>query len=121
MIRERREPEHARAYVMRCMRNRLIDLRRSRAGRQRTTDGVAFLDTDSDDLLERERVERIRMALSGLSDAQREVIVLKTYCDMTFGEIAEVLDQPPGTTASHYRRGIERLRDIYRREVDHVT
>lgn len=121
MIRERREPEHARAYVMRCMRNRLIDLHRSRAGRQRTTDGVAFLDTDSDDLLERERVERIRAALSSLSDEQREVIVLKTYCEMTLGEIAEILDQPPGTTASHYRRGIERLRDIYRVEVDHVT
>ena len=123
MIRQRREPEHARAYVMRCMRNRSIDMRRSRANLRRQTPegGAAFLDAVSDDLLERERVERIRSALSSLSDEQREVIVLKTYCDMTFGEIAEILDQPPGTTASHYRRGIERLRDIYRVEADHVT
>ena len=108
---------------MRCMRNRLIDLQRRRASlRNQTPNGVvAFLDFDSDDLLERERVELIRAALGSLSNEQREVIVLKTYCDMTFGEIAETLDQPPGTTVSHYRRGIERLRDIYQVEANHVT
>ena len=111
MVRERREIDNARAYVMRCMRNRSIDLRRSPAGRreQMPDGGVGLLDSNLDDLGERERVKQIRAALVRLSEEQREVIVLKTYCDMTFGQIAEILGQPPGTTASHFRRGIERL------------
>jgi len=99
MVRERREVDNVRAYVMRCMKNRSIDLWRGPAGgRGRIpAGGVGFLDVDRDDLGERERVEQVRAALIRLSDEQREVIVLKKYCDMTFGEIAEILDQPPGT------------------------
>ena len=123
MVRQERKIGSSRAYVMRCMKNRSIDLRRRGASRpdETHTDEIVFLNEDSDDLAERERIGQIRRALTRLNDEQREVIVLKTYCGMTFGEIAEILSQPPGTTASHYRRGIERLREIYQVEHGHVA
>ena len=75
MVRDYREIENARAFVMRCMRNRSIDLRRRGASRPDETpaDQTAFLDEDSDDLAERERVDQIRNALARLSDEQRRI------------------------------------------------
>ena len=51
-------------------------------------------------LLEQERGELVRRALSRLSDAYRTVLVLRHYENLKFREIAEVLDLPEGTVKS---------------------
>ena len=49
-------------------------------------------------------------AVNGLPDEQREVIVLKEYQDLTFLEIAEILDVPLSTVKTRLYRGLGQLR-----------
>jgi RNA polymerase sigma-70 factor (ECF subfamily) len=58
-----------------------------------------------------ERARAIQTALAAVPADQREVIVLKTWAELTFAEIAEVLDIPANTAASRYRLGLEALRE----------
>ena len=57
-----------------------------------------------------ERAERAASALAALPEEQRTVIVLKTFQDCTFREIAEATGLPANTVASRYRYGMEKLR-----------
>lgn len=49
-------------------------------------------------------------ALSRLPQAQREVLCLAFYEDLTQAQIAERTGAPLGTVKSHARRGLHRLR-----------
>ena len=61
-------------------------------------------------------VEEIQAALAKLPPEQAEVVVLKIYQDMTFGEIGAVLEVSPDTAASRYRYALEKLRRILARD-----
>jgi RNA polymerase sigma-70 factor, ECF subfamily len=60
----------------------------------------------------------VGVALSALPEEQRTVVVLKTYHEMTFLEIGEVLAISPNTAASRYRYAVEKLKTLLC-EVDH--
>jgi RNA polymerase sigma-70 factor, ECF subfamily len=60
----------------------------------------------------RELAQRVRAALSELSEREREVIELSYYRDMTQAEIAEHLQAPLGSVKSWARRGLSRLHGI---------
>jgi RNA polymerase sigma-70 factor (ECF subfamily) len=63
------------------------------------------------DLVESTALARaVAAAVSGLPDEQREVIVLKEYQDLTFLEIAEILDVPLSTVKTRLYRGLGQLR-----------
>ena len=49
-------------------------------------------------------------ALSYLNEKEREVINLKIIADMTFKEIAELLQAPMGTITWRYQSAIKKLR-----------
>lgn len=57
-----------------------------------------------------EREKLVRRLLSGLSEDQRVVILLKEYQGLTFAEIAEVLDAPEGTIKARLFRGLRAMR-----------
>jgi RNA polymerase sigma-70 factor (ECF subfamily) len=50
-------------------------------------------------------------ALRRLEPQDREVVEMKIYGGLTFGEIAAVVDRPPATVATRYRRALESLRE----------
>ena len=56
------------------------------------------------------RGERLQRALGSLPPEQREVIALKIDGELTFSQIADVLDINANTAASRYRYAIEKLR-----------
>jgi RNA polymerase sigma-70 factor (ECF subfamily) len=58
---------------------------------------------------EEEEAELLRGAVEGLSEKLREVIVMKVWGGLTFGEIAEVLKVSQNTAASRYRYALEQL------------
>lgn len=49
-------------------------------------------------------------ALSGLKETERQVVHMKIAADMTFQEIADVLEEPLGTVAWRYREAVKKLR-----------
>ena len=51
-------------------------------------------------------------ALSKLPTRQREAVVMKVYGELTFAEIAQVMNTSINTAASRYRYGVEKLRQL---------
>jgi len=56
--------------------------------------------------------KRVWSALMRLGDKQREILVLREYQDLSYGEISEVLGVPTGTVMSRLHRARQALRDL---------
>jgi RNA polymerase sigma-70 factor (ECF subfamily) len=54
---------------------------------------------------------QVRAAIEELEDEYKQVILMRDLQDMSYEEIAELLDIPPGTVRSRLHRGRERLKD----------
>lgn len=52
----------------------------------------------------------MREALMNLKEAERQIIHMKIMGELTFQEIADVLEVPPGTVAWRYREALKKLR-----------
>lgn len=61
-----------------------------------------------------ERRKAIEGALVELPEEQREVVTMKIWGELTFKQIAEILEESENTVASRYRYGIEKLRQLLR-------
>ncbi|MEP7272866.1 MAG: sigma-70 family RNA polymerase sigma factor [Acidobacteriota bacterium] len=96
-------------------------LRRNDVGRTRSLDETAedgrreeFADSTNDtapERLQRDQLTTIvRRALNGLPTEMRQVIVMKEYEDLTFVEIAEILQIPVSTVKSRLYTGLNQLR-----------
>jgi len=104
-----REHENPEAYVIRVMVSKHADLRR-KWGRKRQekevtwelAESVLTISDQSDDVVQRLLVQS---ALKSLSAVQRAVLVLVYEHGLVLREVAEVLQIPMGTAASHLARG----------------
>lgn len=56
--------------------------------------------------------ERVRRAIERLSQDFREIIILREYDDLSYQEIADLLECPRGTVMSRLARARARLRDL---------
>jgi RNA polymerase sigma-70 factor (ECF subfamily) len=106
----------ASAWIMTIAHRRAVDRVRSevaergrleRAGSQAPTAGASVQEDVVDDL---DR-QRVRSALTGLTDVQRSSIELAYFGGLTQTEIAALLDIPLGTVKTRIRDGLIRLRD----------
>ena len=103
----------AAGLVFATIRRRAIDLGRSadrRAGREMVAaSGIpeAWFDGGVE---EREKSRLIQEAMSKLPENFREVVTLKVWGELSFAEIAVVLEIPANTAASRYRYGLAELR-----------
>ena len=74
-----------------------------------------FIETSKDPhALYVSKVERrlVREAILQLSDEFREIIVLREYEDLSYQEIASILDCPAGTVMSRLGRARSKLRSL---------
>jgi RNA polymerase sigma factor (sigma-70 family) len=114
-----REVGNARAYLLRIA-DRLVCDRRRKSGRERTLDEESWKQIEpvsrvveaSEALARAEAASRLTEALDRLSPAQRRVLLLRYYGQMSFAEIAEIVDCPLSTALSHCRRGLLALRKL---------
>lgn len=67
-------------------------------------------------LRRREDVDALNAALARLPEAEREVIMLRHFSEMSFREIADATGVPLGTALARGHRGLKRLRDLMRGE-----
>ncbi len=57
-----------------------------------------------------EHIDAMQAAMARLPTAEREVIVLRHFSDLSFGEIASIMDTPLGTALARAHRGLKKLR-----------
>jgi len=104
-------------WFMRVVRNRCVDLLR---GRRLTTEHVDELPGHSrspDQHLEAEQCRSaIERALSGIPAEQREILILRDYVDLSYADIAIVLDVANGTVMSRLHRARTQLSKVYRQQ-----
>jgi len=108
-----------RAYLLRIADRLVID----RARKQRPEvmlDEVGWIAVEPEDqapapsagLLQSEARQQLDAAMELLTSAQRRVLLLRYYGDLSFAEIADQMECPLSTALSHCRRGLLALRQI---------
>ena len=111
------------AWVLTATRYRAIDVARrngqhaARRAGDESLDGVPALGNVAEQVEEDARARDLRVLLAKLPEAQREVITLAYYGELTHSEIAAQLHLPPGTVKGRMRLGLEKLR----RDIDRVA
>jgi len=92
-------------WFLRVVRNGCIDLIRRRRPGNTDIDELSEPGPGPQETLElSQRDSELHAAMSRLSGAQRQVIVLRDYMDLSYAEIADVLDVPKGTVMSKLHR-----------------
>ncbi len=104
-----RTVEDLKAFVFTVTRNEANRWLSTRARRPRFSELNEHLAWHAGDS-QHEDTDLLHHAIAGLSVDQREVVHLKTYCEFTFAQIAEVLNLPVGTCTSRYRRALSTIR-----------
>jgi RNA polymerase sigma-70 factor (ECF subfamily) len=106
-----RKVENPIAYLFQIARN---EAARAAAKQRRTRIEASVHAKDfcaaTNDFTASDDAETVAAALARLNADDRELVELKIYASLTFGEIANVTGRPPGTVATQYRRALESLR-----------
>ncbi len=108
-------------YLRLKARGRSIDLVRSDVARARRERNESFSNEQFDsgpdlEFLAAESSARTRHALASLSPREREPIELAFFQDMTYKDVASVLELPEGTVKARIRNGLRQIRCRYETE-----
>ncbi|MCK9463984.1 MAG: sigma-70 family RNA polymerase sigma factor [Proteobacteria bacterium] len=103
------------ACLDRLRRGRREEIAATVQADDRASDGP----TAEDALSDRERLERLSLALDALPEGQREVVAMFHLDGLAYREIAEALDVPIGTVMTWLHRGRARLREAVLAEPAH--
>ncbi len=105
------------AYAYAAVRNAALDRVRScraatvmvdRLFRSAPCPGGSPVET----LVRQEQDRQVQAAVGALRADQREVVVMKIYGQLTFAQIAGVLDEPLSTVATRYQRALGEIRRL---------
>lgn len=107
------------SYLFVCVRNALRnEAMRYQRSVELDPDSCWFTPPERDYAAER----NLRHALAALPEDQREVIVMHIWGELTFSQIADVLEINANTAASRYRYALASMREIFRvKEGSHVS
>ena len=108
-------------WLFRIVRNRVVDLGRRESLRRGPSldtgsprgEAIDPVDHGADPHQDSERLDlqrRIWAALEELQEAHREILVLRDYQDLSYRQIAEVLEIPQGTVMSRLHAARKSLR-----------
>jgi len=102
---------HPKTYIYRIARNKAFDLMKKYKKQPVSLDSLLVQPSEEylSDWLDS---EMLNLALSKISEKEREIILLKIYDQMTFREIAKITGSLLPTVAARYMRGIKKLKKI---------
>jgi RNA polymerase sigma-70 factor (ECF subfamily) len=112
------EVNNLRAWIFRVALNTAKDYQRSAWHRRaRPLMGEAAMLSDSDHapagLLEhKESLERLRTAIHGLRQEEKEIFLLRQNGELTYEQIAELRNSPVGTVKTQMRSALQKLRKV---------
>ena len=114
---QQQAPDDPAAWLMRVVRNAAIDTVRSQCRRrERETQSAGkhhtWLKPVDPTLLATPASDEIQNALMTLDETTREILVAHLWNDMTFRQIAEVVELSAATTHRRYEEGIKTLRSL---------
>lgn len=107
-MRDRVDWERAEALVYRIAINLASNKRRSRRVWQFVTFGEQAVSDEPGVDVEQELA--VRRAIEALPERQRRVLILSLHSNMTYEQIADVLDIAPGTVASRRNTAVAKVR-----------
>jgi RNA polymerase sigma-70 factor (ECF subfamily) len=105
------------SWLLTVTRHRALDVARAHAthsarrSSEEQLDSVAGTGQVAEDVIKQAQTSHLKTLLHRLPEAQREVITLAYYGQLTHAQIADHLDLPPGTVKGRIRLGLEKLRD----------
>jgi RNA polymerase sigma-70 factor (ECF subfamily) len=103
--------DHARRMQHRRAASLDQPLRADGEDRRTLGDNIAAEDADvAREAIGHELGQRIRAAVEGLADEQREVFLMREYLGLPFKEIADIVGIPENTAKSRMRYALEKLR-----------
>lgn len=101
-------PRNMAAYLFRVVRNKALhNLKQSQ--RQQAFD-EDYLDAEPGNQELETLLGQVKQHIGSLVADEQQVLILKLFEDMTFDEIARIMEASPNTVASWYRRGLEKLK-----------
>jgi RNA polymerase sigma-70 factor (ECF subfamily) len=104
----RRQIVDMKAYLFRCVHNAVLnEIKVWQRSVPLEDESVWFTPPERDYSAEL----NLRRALFVLPDDQRKVVVLHVWAELTFSQIAEILDISANTAASRYRYALAKLRE----------
>jgi len=107
-------------WLLSIVRNKALDLYRSRASRQRAEEAAPPAERPAADpsvsAAETETHRRVELALARLEPHYRRVLESAYFDGLTQTEIAERLETPLGTVKTWTRRGLLKLKDLLQPE-----
>jgi RNA polymerase sigma factor (sigma-70 family) len=112
-----------RAWVFTITHHRMIDARRRSARRpveftSEPPEPSGRADDAAEEALARIGLERVQEVLAGLSDEQREVLLLRVVGDLSIDSVARAMDKRPGAVKALQRRGLAAIkRELARKGV----
>jgi RNA polymerase sigma-70 factor (ECF subfamily) len=116
-VRYKPERGSAMSWMLTMAHRRAVDrVRASQASRDRDSRiGIRDYDREYDQVAEHVEItmegERVKRALQGLTELQRQAVELAYYGGLSHSEIAAELHVPVGTVKTRIRDGMIRLRD----------
>jgi RNA polymerase sigma-70 factor (ECF subfamily) len=99
------------AYLLRIARNQCFKLKRNKMYNYVQIEDLDF-GIEASAIEEEEIVRMVTRSLELLPEEHREAVVLQVYNDMSYNEIAEILEVPVSTVRNWVVRGKKMLRDI---------
>lgn len=97
-----------RAWLLRVAHNLLCTYYRNRRYLSEIRENIVAVEFQSDF----EDLEQMRLAIAALPDESREIILLRWYDQLSYEEMAQVLEIPVGTVRSRLHNSVKKLRMI---------
>lgn len=102
------------AWLFRVTMNRIRDEARRMKRHAQPTDPIEFSGVQGkrqdSAAADEAKIDQLRKAMNGLSEADREVVELRHHGAMSFKQMAELLDEPVGTLLARHHRALRKLK-----------
>jgi len=110
------------AYLFRMVNNGALDLLRRKNSRENNlagmqhSHGMPYTEPRENDIIREEQQLRARLLLDQLPEEQAEVIRCRFTDELTFQEIAAIVDVPVSTVKSRFSYGMIKLRSMMKEQ-----
>jgi RNA polymerase sigma factor (sigma-70 family) len=106
------EPDNLGPYFVQVVRNEARRIYTRRKGRLVISGGEWDWSDEGDAIAEIDEAEALEIALQDLPEADRTILRMRFWEDLSHEEIAEELDIPVTTARQRYSRAMKKLRDM---------